>query len=70
MNLSAAHEGWIGLNDHSKWAVSLPLLGTQHSNTANDHCALATHLVPVAAQNVSCFGDMNREAAQVPCISP
>ena len=58
--LPAAHEGWIGLNDHSKWAVSLPLSDSQRDDKPD-----GDQRVKARAQHVPCFGDMNREASQV-----
>ncbi len=61
MNSPAADEGWIGINDHSKWAVSLPLSESQRSKKLR----LESQDTLAAAEQVSCFGDLNREASQV-----
>ena len=56
-----ANEGWIGIDDHSKWAVSLPLSGSQRSKKLR----LESLTTLAAAEQVACFGDLNREASQV-----
>ena len=57
-----ADEGWIGLDDHSKWAVSLP----SRDNQPVRFGAAATGM---AGQHVVCFGDLNREVSQVRCVA-
>ncbi len=59
------NESWIGIDDHSKWAVSLPLPGSQRSKKLR----LKSDTTLAPAEQVSCFGDLNREAGQVrtPC---
>ena len=57
----AANEGWIGIDDHSKWAVSLPFPGSQRSKKLH----LEPQTTLAAVERVTCFSDLNREASQV-----
>lgn len=69
--MEAAMEGWIGLNDHSKWAISSSAVSTsaQPPLTARpkdaNGAALASPRAQVAGSHVVCLGDMNREYSQV-----
>ena len=59
--MAVANEGWIGLDDHSKWAVSLPLEGSQRSQKL----LRAMQVQTAAIERVSCLSDLNRELSQV-----
>ena len=65
--MKPANQGWIGYNDHSKWAISIEAASAvrsagQGTTWGRERSAQA------ASTRIVCLGDMNREYSQVPIL--